>query len=172
MAQAKPEQSQLLIPFSTTPMAAVERFVVAEVIKIGAKIGDYTIVEIGPNFRRHFLDPDHPVVEENVPARDLPSHTLAEYSRDEPIINALGGTLKDLGPAQTALAHLFGVIPLGKTGPGIFRDWIANIGYKVSPVTGEPMAVRWRVSDDELRVLANPASRPVGWDGGYRVFGG
>lgn len=167
MAQAKTEQQSLLIPIPATPLGAVERFVVADVIKLGNEIGGIKIGWIGDNFKRHFLD----VVEENVPARDLPGNTLAQYARDEPIINALGGTMKDLGPAATALAHLFGMIPLGPAGPGLFNGY-ANIGYAVSPVDQEPWAVFWYVHVGELHVFARPASSPRAWDGGFRVFGG
>lgn len=168
MAKAnKTEQASLLIPIPATPMGAVERFVVADVIKIGAKIGNYEVAWIGDNFKQHFLG----VVEENVPARELPGHTLARYSRDEPIINGMGGTMKKLGPAATALSHLFGVIPLGKSGPGLFNGY-ANIGYKLSPIDQEPWAVDWSVDDGELSVDAFPASDPDDWGGGDRVFGG
>ena len=166
MAQAKAEQSSLLIPHSVTAMPAVERFA-ANVVRIGDEIGGIEIGWICDYFERHFLG----VVEENVPARDLPGHTLARYSRDEPIITAMGGTMKDLGPAGTPLAHLFGVIPLGLKGPGLFNGYI-NIGYALSPIDQEPCAVHWNVYDGKLGIRASPASRPFVWLGGYCVFGG
>ena len=154
---------ELLGDATVTDLDAVDEFIVADKFKVGATLGDLTIVRLAPNFRKHFLG----VAERNVPARRMPARPLTRGSRDPAIITALGENF------ETRLAHHHRIMEMGVSGPGhITNGWI-NIGYLRSPVDHEVKAVRWHVWDSGINIgiRSTVNNRGEGEDGPM-VFGG
>lgn len=140
-----------------------QTFVVAEVFKVGRKIGDRVLSAIGWNFS-HFLG----VTEEHVSETQIAAWTLLYTAGDKWILEALDG--QPNGGACT-LANIHSLMMLGEKASNHLDGW-SNFAYVSSPVDRRLWAVHWFVSTTNEWIIGSvQVPHPdIDWRSGSRLF--
>ena len=161
VAQAK---IALLEQHALLNLPAIEAFVVAEVFKVGKKIGDRLLSAIGWSFSEHFLS----VTENYVRETQIAAWTLLYTADDKWILETLDGQ-PDGGTC--ALANIHGLMTLGEK---VYNhlDGQSNFAYVVSPIDRRRWAVHWLVnSTNEWIIGSVQVPHPdMPWHRGSRLF--
>jgi hypothetical protein len=162
-AQAGAEPLRLVAEAQLT-MPPVERFVAADVFKVGARIGERTVWFIGQEFAAQVL----PVVETDVRAVPVKGWTLGYAAHDAALIKSLGGEAN----AALPLSAIYYVMTLGEQG-GNRVDWRSNFAYVRVPGEDRLRAVHWFVNKDGEWVIGSEPVRDPAIDRpqGSRMFG-
>ena len=135
LAQVEQAENALLEQRALLSLPGKETFVVAEVFKVGRKIGDRMLSAIGWNFSKHFLG----VTEEHVSETQIAAWTLLYTAGDKSILEALDG--QPNGGACT-LANIHSLMTLGEKASN-HLDGQSNFAYVSSPVDRRLWAVHW-----------------------------
>jgi len=141
-----------------------QTFVVAEVFKVGRKIGDRMLSAIGWSFSKHFLG----VTEEHVSETQIAAWTLLYTAGDKWILEALDG--QPNGGACT-LANIHNLMTLGEKASN-HLDGQSNFAYVSSPVDRRLWGVHWLVNSTNDWIIGSvqvphPA---IDWRGGSCLF--
>ena len=141
-----------------------ETFVVAEVFKVGSKIGGRMLSAIGWNFSKQFLS----VTEKNIPETQIAAWTLLYTASDKWILETLDGRP---GSGTCALANIHSLVTLGEEAYN-HLDGPSNFAYVRSPVDRRLWAVHWFVnSANEWIIGAVYVPHPESdWPAGSRLF--
>ena len=141
-----------------------ETFVVAEVFKVGSKIGGRMLSAIGWNFSEHFLS----VTENNGRETQIAAWTLLYTAGDKWILETLDG-LPDGGTCT--LSNIHSLMTLGEKASN-HLDGLSNFAYVSSPADRRLWAVHWLVSNtNEWTIGSVQVPHPdMPWHRGSRLF--
>ena len=138
LAQVEQAKNALLEPRALLSLPGKETFVVAEVFRVGRKIGSRMLVAVGWNFSKHFLS----VTESHPRETQIAAWTLLYTAGDKWILDALDG--QPNGGACT-LANIHDLMTLGEKASN-HLDGQSNFAYVNSPIDRRLWAVHWLVN--------------------------